>query len=187
MSSSHPISEIKCKRTVRTSGIIKAPFHPLILSPTALRLDVCSRHIIYSSPGRPELLRGISKPSEDQSNPPQKKSESGFPANPTQKTKGYFIFSFPKTLAHVLHTLEIRLQKTGLRYLLCFFGGRGLLLKCHDEAKINPLVGTFVFLSFFVLSLSLHFNDVSPGLGSDTSPGFLHPSSFSSHQTSSVS
>lgn len=45
------------------SGIIKAPFHPLILRPTAFFLDVCNRHIIYLSRGQGESLRRISKPS----------------------------------------------------------------------------------------------------------------------------
>lgn len=181
MISSQPIFEIRWKRTVSMSGIIKAPFHPLILCPTAFFLDVCNRHIIYLSWGQGELLRPVSKPSRRSKFPKENQVSLQIQHKncsfSNRSTRAANAGKHPQTSKDSLPRYP-----TG-----CVFGEAECKLITQDVlwwSKINPLAD-----SFSLCSQSHHkqANDApSPGLGSDK-PSFLpRLSSFSSHQTSSV-
>lgn len=184
MISSHPIFEIKCKRTGRMS-VIKASFLCLMLRPTALCLDVCNRHIIYLGWGQGELLCGISKLSR----------RSKFPKiNQVSLQIQHKNCSFPNRSARAAHAgkhPQTWLQKTARSDIpqAVFWEGwvgvvSSLLRMCCDEAKINPLADSFSLCS---QSHQKHIS-VPPSLGpgSDMSSVFLLSSSFLSHQTTSA-
>lgn len=171
MISSHPIFEIKCKRTVGMSGIIKAPFHPLILCPTAFFLDVCNRHIIYLSWGQGELLRGISKPSR----------RSKFPkVNQVSLQIQHKNCSFSNRSTRAAHAgkhPQTWLQKTARSDIpQAVLGETECKLITQDVlwwSKINPLADSFSLCS---QSHQKHINDAPSlglGLGSDKPSVFL--------------
>lgn len=134
MISSRPIFEMKCERTVGVSGIIKAPFHPLVPCPAAVFLDVCNRHIIYLKP-RPGRITARNLKALQKIKVPQ--SKSGFPPQIQHKN----CFRLFQTRAHVLHALErshgpdFKRRPALIFHKLCFWGGSSLLKTCCDEAK----------------------------------------------------